>query len=265
MDLYRWAVAGTAAVLMTAGGAYILRTSDAQKPHLGPPPSIVVDPSTAPAASVAPAAPGPVPPALAWQVPAEGTYLYRFDRRGADAVVYDATAVVAKVAGGYSETRDHQSAKVRRAYAANADGVQETGFVLKSKSGTNECRWDRPITVVPATAAPGQTWQATAGCDLIVGKQRSRVALESVSRIVGPRTATVGKLTVPLLRIDRTVTLRTTLAGKTSTRQSHFVDYFDTTRGLLAQSTEDATEDGPNGRITYRIVEAMLTLQPEGH
>ncbi|HZQ29418.1 MAG TPA: hypothetical protein VFA94_17105 [Acidimicrobiales bacterium] len=202
--------------------------------------------------------------APAWHLPSPGTYRYHFARFGDQPVAYDATVVV--VGGGatsYTETRDHQSAKMLRSYAAGATGVSETGFTLESATGNDQCRWDHPFVIVPPSTAGGQTWKATAACSLAVGKTAAKVQMESTSTVVGLRNATAAGKTVSLLRIDRQVTLRTTVNGQTATRRSAFVEYYDQARGLLAQSTEDATEDGPAGHLSYRITETLLTLQPE--
>jgi hypothetical protein len=223
------------------------------------PPGEAASPTTA-----APAAAAKTAAEAAWHVPAPGTYRYHFTRVGDQPIAYDATVVVATgQATSYTETRDHQSAKLLRAYASSGTGLAETGFTLESATGNDQCRWDHPFVIVPPTTAAGQTWKATAACSLTVGKTATKVQMESTSKVVGLRNAQAAGKAVSLLRIDRQVTLRTTVNGKTATRRSAFVDYFDESRGLLAQSTEDATEDGPAGHLSYRITETLLTLQPE--
>jgi hypothetical protein len=200
----------------------------------------------------------------AWQPPKAGTYRYHFTRTGWQPADYDADDVIAAAGkSGFTESRDHKSALYIHTYAQRGQTVQETAFVLDSGTGRSECRWNSPFIVLPLRAKEGQTWSSKATCTMLVDKTSAAVEFESAARIVGVRTGKAGDTETPLLRIDRQVVLKTTANGQTAVRRSAFIDYYDTARGLLVQSTEDATETGPSGTTTYRIVEAMLTLQPE--
>jgi hypothetical protein len=220
--------------------------------------------SQAAAQSVAP----PAPPANSaiprFRPPAFGTYRYRFQRTGAAPADFQATDVVAPAAGGFTDTRDHQSVKVSRTDVVTKDGgVRETHFAFASQTGRTDCRWDKPVTVIPDNPKPGKRWTSKASCATAVGTTATHIDYDATSEVVGLRTAKVGDAAVELLRIDRKVVITTTAKDQTAVRHSIFVDYFDTARGLLAQSTEDATDTAASGSSTYRIVEAMLTLQPE--
>jgi hypothetical protein len=217
--------------------------------------------SAAPTTSTAAA---PVSP---WHAPAPGAYRYHYERTGADPASYDGPLTIArsKSAGVYAESRDHQSAKITRAYKSTATGaVQETSFTLTSAAGDNRCTWNKPVTFLPADPKPGKRWTAKASCTLKAGSGTTLLAFEETATVHGIVTATLDKTPVPVLRVDRTITLRSTAPdGKTDTRVSNVVDYFDTARGLLAQSTVDAKDNTATGATTYRIVETMLTVQPE--
>jgi hypothetical protein len=224
--------------------------------------------STAPApGSQAAAQPVAAPantPIPHFRMPAVGTYRYHFQRSGDASADFQADDVVAPASGGFTDTRDHQSVKVSRTDVVTKDGgVRETHFAFASQTGRTDCRWDKAITVVPDSPKPGQTWRSKASCTTAVGTTATRIVYDATSQVVGLRTAKVGNATVDLLRIDRKVVITTTAKGQTASRHSTFVDYYDTARGLLAQSAEDATDTTPSGTTTYRIVEAMLTLQPE--
>jgi hypothetical protein len=195
--------------------------------------------------------------------PAPGTYRYHYERTGSSPQSYDAALVIAHTSAGYTESRDRQSVKVVRIFATTPDGVHDNGFRLDSGSGRATCAWDHPFMMLPRDPKPQQRWTGQAACTLKVGGTASTVRIDSTSTVVKLVDSKVGDATVPLVRIDRKVTLRTTVNKQTATRTSTFTDYYDTTRGLLAQSTEDATETGPSGTTTYRIVETMLTVQPE--
>jgi hypothetical protein len=271
-DIRRWVLVSAAAIALI-GGAVLIVTPG---PSHTRPASATTSTLPAPAQQAAPGAGATTPPSTAasvapagldwWHKPATGTYRYHFARTGDYPATYDAPVVVSAAGStSYSELRDHQSAKMLRSLAVTKDGLDETGFTVESTSGRDQCRWDHPVMILPASAKAGRTWKSTASCPLTVGTTTARVAIESTSRLVGPKEATTPQGKVTLLRIDRVITTRTTTGGKTATRQSSITDYFDTARGLLAQSSEDAAEDTPAGRITYRVTESLLTLQPEGH
>jgi hypothetical protein len=205
-------------------------------------------------------------PGIAWHTPAPGAYRYHYERTGDDPASYDGslTIAAAKAPGTYAEARDHQSARIVRHYTSSASGVQETAFTLATSSGDSRCAWSKPITFIPADPKPDQQWTAKAMCTLKVGSGTTRLAFEGTATVKGNVSAKVGNTSVPVLRIDRRITLRSTSAdGKTDTRLSTAVDYFDMARGLLAQSTVDVKDSTTTGTIAYRIVETMLTVQPE--
>jgi hypothetical protein len=199
----------------------------------------------------------------AFHLPALGTYRYHFERVGTDPVAYDATDIFAAAHGGFTETLDHVTAKESHTDVLDHGDVKETLYSFDSTTTKSPCKWSKAILMVPANPTPNQQWSSTASCATSVDKSAIRIEYEATSKVIGVKQAKVGNVTVPLLRIDRVVTLRTTVKGQTAIRQSSFVQYYDTARGLLAQSIENATDQSPSGAKNYRIVESMLTLQPE--
>jgi hypothetical protein len=199
-----------------------------------------------------------------WHNPAPGTYRYHHRRTGAGAADYDGTFVIAAVtARGYTEMREQDSVKANRYYSIERTGLRQTKFTLNTGSGTQTCGWDNPITVLPNDLADGHEWTSKSACTFAIGQDQATTQLESTWKVIGVRDSKVGDTTIPVLRVDGKATARTTTEAGTIVRSSTVVEYYDLARGLLAQSTENATETGPSGKTSYRIVETMLTTQPE--
>lgn len=264
------AVAAAVLLVAAVAGALVLRRDAPGDPRadgrssVGKDVARPGDGAPLPTASPAPEGDGPGETALpAWSSPRPGAYRYRHVRTGDRSTSFEATSVVASAASGYTEARDRTSVVVKRSFAVKGSEVREASFALQSPSGVAACKWDRAFVVVPADRSEGNSWNAGASCTMTVGSTRTAVEVESASRVVGPRSASVEGVDSTLLRIDRKVIVRTTAGGESGERHSEFTDYFDTARGLLVQSTEDARETTPSGTTTYRIVETMLTVDPE--
>lgn len=194
-----------------------------------------------------------------WHAPKPGAYRFHTSRTGAGAYERDGEMQVAAAANGYTESRPQEATTSTRHYTVDGPTLRLTHFTLSSPSGSSTCRWDKPITVFADTSE----WTSKAGCHLALRAGDADIRVELSWKVVGVRDAKVGDASVPLLRVDGTSKTETTTKDGTIVKTSTIVNYFDTARGLLAQSTEDASETGPSGTTTYRIVEAMLSTQPE--
>jgi hypothetical protein len=202
--------------------------------------------------------------ATTWHTPAAGTYRYHYSRAGAGPLEYDSTVVVATTGShSYTETRDQQSVSAIRLYSVDGGALREAGFTVDTGSDRQTCHWDHPLTEIPAGPSPGKQTASNATCTLRLAGTSTTIKFESTLKVVGFRDAKLAGATVPLLRIDGRSKVTTTTDKSTIVRTSSSIEYFDMNRGLLAQSTEDAVEEGPSGRSAFRIVETMLTVQPE--
>jgi len=199
----------------------------------------------------------------AFHLPAPGRYRYHFDRQGADPVAFDGADLVTAGGQGFSERRDRQSVKESHTYELSGGALRETMYSFDSATTQSPCHWSRAIVVVPAHPQAGDQWTSSAKCTTSVGQAVLALDYKATSKVVGVHRAKTPAGAVSLLRIDRVVVLTTTVKGKSAVRHSTLVQYYDTARCLLAQSTEDAVDHTPTGTTTYRIVESMLTLQPE--
>lgn len=200
----------------------------------------------------------------AWRTPQPGTYRYHHERQGDGAEAYDGTFVIAATGrAAYSDSRGRDAFKSTQHFSTDDGSLSQTRLIVDRGYGQESCRWDHPVLLLPAEAKDGHKWTSKAQCTWTRGQDTATTDLESAFAIVGIRDSKVDGATVQLLRVDGKSTVRTTSAGGVVTRTSAFVEYYDTARGLLAQSTEDVTETGPSGTTTYRIVDTMLTTHPE--
>jgi hypothetical protein len=195
-----------------------------------------------------------------WKAPKPGVYRFHASRSGDGAYERDGEIrVAADGPKGYTESRPQEATTSTRAYTIDGGTLRLTHFTLSSPSGSSTCTWDKPLTIMTTTPE----WTSKAACHLPLRAGDADIKVDLAWKVVGIRDAKVGNDTVPLLRVDGTSKTETTTKDGTIVKTSTIVNYFDTARGLLAQSTEDATETGPSGTTTYRIVETMLTVQPE--
>lgn len=200
----------------------------------------------------------------AWRTPASGTYRYHHSRTGAGAAEYDSTFVIAPAGPrAYTDSRERDSVKSVQFFSLDSGTLRQTKLTVDRGSGLETCRWDNPVIVLPAQPKDGQEWTSKTSCSWRLAEGEARTELESTLVVVGTRDGNVNGATVPLLRIDGKSTARTTSPGGTVVRASTFVEYYDTARGLLAQATQNVIETGPSGETSYRIVETMLTVEPE--
>jgi hypothetical protein len=273
MSRVQQSLAALIAVLVVGAGigAVVLRsdssngaTANVSTPSTQPDGSTTTTPGGAAAPSTSTSKPTTTAAASAWHIPTAGGYRYRHSRTGAGAVEYDGSFAVAPVGDhGYVEYRDQGSVKATRYYSVDRGELRQTKFTVDTGTGPQTCQWDRPITVLPSIPKNGHEWTSKAACSFAIGDRQATTQIESTWKIVGIRQSKVGDITVPLLRVDGKSTASTTTSDGTIVRTSSFVEYYDTARGLLAQSTETAHETGPAGESDYRVIETLLTMQPE--
>jgi hypothetical protein len=226
-------------------------------PPIAAPALSAVAPGVHRGASVAPPAAGMPPMAT----PAPGTY--PADETSSGASPGKGSLLVQKTStpGSFDiDIRTSQGSE-DNLMAWRADGVYLVSTRLASGTGPGaDCTWDPSILDLQLPLATGQQWSSSSSCTVASATGSGTVQEQTVSRISGTSTVTVGATTVPVYTVDSTTRLTFTTGASSFSSTTVSTAWLAPAEGLVVKVVQETTNDS-TGRKTDSTF-ALTSLTP---